>query len=223
MTTALYFSRLLLAPSRDLYAVHQTLWDGFRSGEPTTRPFLFRADRVVFAEQTHVWKVLVQHEVPADWQRLGTKLVEQTQVGPRPLAFRVGERLRFFARLNATVSKKGRGQIKHADLDSAAYRAARGIRVAVRDDEEAHAWLGRQGQQHGFALVAARVAGQRRERWQKQGHAAVLDGVDVEGHLEVTDAAGLTAVIRAGIGRGRSVGFGLLSVARDGDATAERT
>lgn len=215
MTTGLYFSRLLLAPSRDLYAVHQTVWRAFRGFENHPRPFLFRADRVVLSETTRAWKVLVQHAIAADWQQLGDQLVEHTQVGPRELSFVAGERLRFFTRVNATVSKKGRTQHRHADLDSAAFRATRGIRVPVRDDDEAHAWLVRQGKEHGFSVVAMRVAGQRRERWQKEGNAAVFDGLDIEGHLLVDDPIALRAALVAGLGRGRGVGFGLLSVARD--------
>ena len=126
-----------------------------------------------------------------------------------------GERLRFFTRVNATVARKGRTQRRHADLDSAAFRAERGIRVPVRDDEEAWAWLIRHGESHGFELVAMRVVGQRRERWQKGGNAAVIEAMDVEGHLRVVDPGALAEAIRSGIGQGRGVGFGLLSVARE--------
>lgn len=215
MTTDLYFSRLMLAASRDLYAVHQTVWRGFRGFEHGRRPFLFRADRVVLSEHTRAWKVLVQHGVPADWQQLGAQLVEHTQVGPRDMVFSTGERLRFFTRVNATVSKKGRAQHQHAELDREAFRSSRGIRVPVRDDDEAHNWLVRQGTEHGFSVVAMRVAGQRRERWHKARNAAVLDGLDIEGHLQVIDPVALREAVLAGIGRGRGVGFGLLSVARD--------
>ena len=231
--TGLHFSRLLLKPrARDLYGVHQLLWRAFHeedgvdaNSDPAAgatdainvaRPFLFRADRVSLgATSSPAWKVLVQADRPANWAGLGDHVIEQTQVGPRSPAFAQGERLRFFVRANATTSKKGRQDHRFASLDAADFREARGLRVAVRSDEDAQDWLARQGKQHGFSLVAMRVVGRRRERWQKRGNAAVLEGLDMEGHLVVDNVEAFAAVIGTGLGRGRGVGFGLLSVSRE--------
>jgi CRISPR-associated protein Cas6/Cse3/CasE subtype I-E len=230
--TGLHFSRLLLKPrARDLYGVHQLLWRAFHdqngvdaNSDPqddaidinVARPFLFRADRVAIgAVSTPAWKVLVQANRAADWAHLGDHVIEQTQVGPRSPTFSSGERLRFFVRANATTSKKGRQEQRFAELDATEFREARGVRVAVRSDDDAQQWLSRQGRKHGFSLVAMRVVGGRRERWQRRGNAAVLEGLDIEGHLMVDNVEAFAAVIGTGLGRGRGVGFGLLSVSRE--------
>ena len=217
-TVNLFFSRLLLPPTlHDLHDVHDAVWRGFRHTAPVEgqRLFLFRADRVAVDEHVRAWKVLVQATVAADWS--GVPAIEAT-TKEAAVSLGAGESLRFFLRANPVTSVKGRTQNHFAELDPEAFRAERGLKIAVRGEEALEAWLRAQGTSHGFAVDAVRLARHHRESWRARssgaGH-AVHEGADFEGHLRVVDADRLLAAVTTGLGRARGFGFGLLSLARE--------
>jgi CRISPR system Cascade subunit CasE len=220
---SLFVSRLVLPASsqhssanRDLHGIHDTLWAGFRQlPKDAPRPFLFRADRHALESGARVWKVLVQSTIEAAWGSVGAIEAEQKHVN---IAFVAGESLRFFLRANPVASVKGKDQRRFAELDTAAFRAARGLKVPIRGEDDLRAWLERQGAQHGFTVDALRLVREHRETWRARsssGSDAVHEGCDFEGHLRVTTPDALGQTLVTGLGRGRGFGFGLLSLARE--------
>jgi CRISPR-associated protein Cas6/Cse3/CasE subtype I-E len=219
----LYLSRLVLPASsrspstnRDLHSLHDTLWRGFRGVERSApRPFLFRADRETNGDGARVWKVLLQSTHEAVWSDVELLEVQQRSY---ELALRAGEHLRFLLRANAVVSVKGRRELRFAEMSASEFRAARGLKVAVRGEEGLRDWLDRKALAHGFEVEAVRVVRAQHESWRARSSAsgrAVHEGCDFEGHLRVVDVAKLTEAVTSGVGRGRGFGFGLLSLARD--------
>ena len=75
--------------------------------------------------------------------------------------------------------------------------------------------MGRQGERGGFDLESASVSQARRSIGQRRkgGHTVVVFDVLFDGVLVKRDAALLLATIEQGIGRGKHMGLGLLSLA----------
>ena len=105
--------------------------------------------------------------------------------------------LRLF-KLRACVSTKVRG---------------RHIYPARGDHKARQAWLGQQGQRHGFEVVAAHCTSDMTRVADQSGRDFKLDATDFTGVLKVTDAAAFCNALCAGIGStGRAFGFSLLSI-----------
>lgn len=152
--------------------------------------------------------VLVQAAQAAAWQALQ----DAEEIGPgyfvtlqgnKPVALETlvqeGRNYRFRLFVNPTVTRAGK-------------------RFGLHDDESRHAWLLRQGQRHGFEVLAAErgasarlsVSQGRRER------NITLDAVLFDGVLRATDAAALRQAWACGIGPGKALGLGMLSLAPAG-------
>ncbi len=130
------------------------------------------------------------------------------------LGLATGQRLRFRLRANpsrAIDTKTGPDGKKN-----------NGRRVEVKGEEACQAWLRRKGEQHGFRVIASRLdagppdprCGGGKVEGRKAGATITIASVLFEGVLEVTDGLLLQAAVRGGIGRGKSYGQGLLSLAR---------
>ena len=105
--------------------------------------------------------------------------------------------LRLF-NLRACVSSKVRG---------------RHIYPARGDHAVRQAWLGRQGQRHGFDVVAVHSTSGTATVADQAGRHFTLDATDFTGVLKVTDATAFAAALRTGVGAtGRAFGFSLLSI-----------
>lgn len=103
----------------------------------------------------------------------------------------------------------------------------RGKRIELRREEDQLAWLARKGETGGFRLVGVevypelpdtRVSNQEKARGRRPGPGddtmpLRFGAALFEGRLEVIDRAAFLATLRAGIGSGKSFGFGLLSIA----------
>jgi CRISPR system Cascade subunit CasE len=208
----MYLSRLQLNPAhpqarRDLasaYELHRSLTRAF-APDPAAPParFLWRRE----AERSGLpgTTVLVQAAQPAAWDALD----DAAQADPGyfealhankavALAELVQEDRRYRFRLlaNPTVTREGR-------------------RYGLHDDEARHAWLLRQGQRHGFEVLAAErgASGRLRATQGRRGHAITLDAVLFDGALRATDPAALRLALLAGIGPGKALGLGMLSLA----------
>lgn len=208
----MYLSRLQLNPAhprarRDLasaYELHRSLTRAFAPDAVTPPPrFLWRreADRSGLPGTT----VLVQAEHAAAWHALE----DAREIGPGyfeavhgnkpvPLHELVQEgrpyRFRLFA--NPTVTRVGK-------------------RFGLHDDDSRHDWLRRQSQRHGFGLVAAEIGGRGRLRvshGRREG-SITLDAVLFDGVLQATDAGALRKAWATGIGPGKALGLGMLSLA----------
>ncbi len=213
----MYLSKLVLNPRhplarRDLanpYEMHSTLAWVFE-GHQDER-LLWRVERPRF-ESAPV--VLVQSRHAPEWSRLEAReeyagyLLREAQWKPYTLPDRLtaGQVLRFRLEANPTVTRDGK-------------------RHGLLREEQQVAWLERQGAQHGFRLLyfespdgripSCRVTAVERRRFRKRqtGQFIVLLAVTYDGYLQVTDPAALRAAIAEGLGHGKGLGLGLLSVA----------
>lgn len=203
----MYLSKLVLDPRhprarRDLgnpYEMHATLaslFDDLRTARP-----LWRLD------QHRPPIVLLQSLVPPDFGRLEGRLGyqgylrEPPQSKPYLLPQRLepGQVLRFRLEANPTVTRAGK-------------------RYGLRRVEDQLGWLERQAKKAGFQVLGATVSRIQRLRCLKRDSAApiVLLAVRYDGHLRVEDADRLRRAIANGIGHGKALGLGLLSVAPGG-------
>jgi CRISPR system Cascade subunit CasE len=90
-------------------------------------------------------------------------------------------------------------------------------RVGIYDEEEQIAWLRRKGEQGGFRILSVHTSGrddvQGTIKRDENRHKIKLAAVQFDGLLQVTDPERLHETVRLGIGSGKGLGFGLLSLA----------
>lgn len=215
----MYLSRLRLnsrhrRAARDLtspYAVHQTLrWAFPGAGVPDVP--LPEGERLLWRDDG-VQGLLVQSVTKPDWSVLLDRWPGYLSAPAEVLRlnlgdFREGDALRFRLRANVVVNRYSDEQPKAPQT--------RSKRQAVREPAAQLAWLRRQGQQSGFELLAAESVQSGTVRLDKGSapHPMTLYGVTFEGHLRVQDVTALQGTVRQGLGKGKAVGFGLLSLAR---------
>lgn len=161
-------------------------------------------------------RVLVQSRTIPDWDGIGVK-VGCPMLTPIDLksrlkldALTVGQRFRFRLRANPCVTRNGK-------------------RLGLLQLLEQERWIQRKGQSHGFVLPQpysfdSSETGQERadvrvsqERMlsgrQHHGNSIRIFSVLYDGVITVTDADAFVKVLQAGIGHGKALGLGLLSVA----------
>ncbi|MFS8804884.1 type I-E CRISPR-associated protein Cas6/Cse3/CasE [Synechococcus sp. R55.6] len=204
----MYLSRLVLNErqllvQRDLsnsHALHQRIMHGFPD-QPTQTP---RSDWcILYRQEPDGYTILVQSAIQPDWSRLPKGYVQRDpEVKTFDLTAEVlakGKCFRF--RLRANPSKR----------DKKTHKIVGFFRFA--DQLE---WLCRQGQRHGFEVLAAEgipspnIFGIKKEI---PGPVRIYT-VLFQGILRVTDAEVLVKAVQQGIGRGRSYGCGLLSLSK---------
>ncbi|TBW37911.1 type I-E CRISPR-associated protein Cas6/Cse3/CasE [Azotobacter chroococcum] len=203
----MHLTRLTLEPRsaqarRDLsdaYEMHRTLARAF-AADAQSRParFLWRLEAGGNAWSTPV--VLVQASVEADWSALqALPNYLQRPVESKQLALEAwgedGARYRFRLQANPTVSRQGK-------------------RYGLVGEAEQLAWLGRQGERHGFAVEAALVTASDLLVSRKGAGRISVQRACFEGLLRVQDPAAFGCALAAGIGPAKAFGCGLLSVAR---------
>jgi len=90
-------------------------------------------------------------------------------------------------------------------------------RVGITDEGEQLAWLARKGEQAGFRLLGAQVRQEGQvadaQTSGSERRAMTFLSVQFDGALQVADAERLQAALAGGIGTGKGLGFGLLSLA----------
>jgi CRISPR system Cascade subunit CasE len=162
-------------------------------------------------------RVLVQSRTIPDWEGIGVKGWLAKTDPPIDLksrlklnALTIGQRFRFRLRANPCVTRNGK-------------------RLGLLQLLEQEQWMKRKGDSHGFALPQLRSydlseEGQERvdvrisqERMlsgtQHHGNTIRVFSVLYDGVMTVTDADAFVKVLRTGIGHGKALGLGLLSVA----------
>jgi CRISPR system Cascade subunit CasE len=221
----MYLSRLILNPRNrrvqkeiaDPYQMHRSLMRAFPDDlEEGDERVLFRVDN---HPRTGALTLLVQSLTKPDWSWLeepnargyllpGHLLPPGIDKNPDAKAFDLhlvpGQVLAFRLRANPTVKRK---------FDTGDHK-----RVGLYREEEQMAWLQRKGEQGGFRLLSARASNEtvingtiRRDEVKHKLH---LLAVQFEGLLQVTDPNRLQHTVQQGIGSGKGLGFGLLSLAR---------
>lgn len=207
----MYLSRLQLNPlhpqaRRDLssaYELHRSLTRAFAVDASTPPPrFLWRRE----AEHSGLpgTTVLVQAAQAAAWDKLHDgddgagyfQAVHGNKPVDLPDLVQEGRHYRFRLLANPTVTRGGK-------------------RFGVHDDERRHGWLKRQGERHGFSLVEAvrGASGRLRVRQGRHDASITLDTVLFDGVLRAIDAAILRQAWCGGIGPGKALGLGMLSLA----------
>jgi len=186
----------------DPYQMHRSLVRAFVS-DPTQVPprFLWRL------EQSHPQKepaVLLQSAQAPDFSELRARpgyLSENLECALSSKAVDLarlvapGAHYRFRLVANPNVSREGK-------------------RFGLVGEADQVAWLTRQGERHGFALESALIVNHHYIKTRKAGALLSLLRVHYEGVLCVRDAQRLCSTLLAGIGPGKALGCGLLSVAR---------
>jgi CRISPR system Cascade subunit CasE len=194
------------AVRRDLanfYDLHRTLLRAFpdaAAGDPGR--VLYRVEEPPAGAPS----ILVQSDGRPAWERLPAGYLTACQTKPLDgLAFRAGQRLLFRLRANPT---------KRAGKSAPDPRWV-GKRVGLWREEDQEGWLVRKGEVCGFRITRAgfRVIPEGKVVARKGGQDLQFQAVRFEGVLEVTDPDRFLGALAEGIGSGKGLGFGLLSVA----------
>ena len=214
----MYLSRLILNPrSRRVqsevanpYQMHRSLMRSFPDNlSPDDERVLFRLDN---HPRTGILTLLVQSWNPPDWTWLNAPgalgyLLSVSECNPDTKRFGVqfwpGQLLAFRLRANPTVKRS---------FDNDGHK-----RVGIYGEEGQTEWLRRKGTQSGFSLLSVRISDEgivngHVDRQEKR-HALHLLAVQFDGVLRVDDASRFSETVRQGIGSGKGLGFGLLSLA----------
>ena len=210
----MYLSRLILNPRNrrvqrevaDLYQMHRSLMRAFPDRlEPAEERVLFRLED---HPRLNAFVLLVQSHTFPNWSWLAEPgargyLLPVDEPNPAVKSFDLrltpGQVLVFRLRANPTVKRNGK-------------------RLGLYREEEQREWLLRKAEQAGFRVLAARIGGQRLVEGtiHRDGttHRLRMLSVQFDGFLEVTDPDRLWEAVCRGIGSGKALGFGLLSLAR---------
>lgn len=199
----MWVSKLVLDPRsraahRDLanrYEMHRTLSRAVSEALKEGR------ERLLWRlEPTRVHKrpvVLVQTLTEPDWSVLEPGYAEVWPPKAFTPALRTGQLLRF--RLQANPAKRARGL---------------GKRVALKTREEKLSWLKRRLEEGGFGLLGAEILQDTFLQASKAGQQIQVQAVLFEGLLRVEDPEKALKTLRTGLGPGKALGLGLLSLAR---------
>ncbi|BDP42578.1 CRISPR-associated endoribonuclease Cse3 [Deinococcus aetherius] len=214
----MYLSRLFLNEGnrqadgdlRSAYGLHQSLRWAFPGAGEEGRP-LPDGERLLWRNDDQKG-LLVQSMTRPDWQALEDRwpgYFQDIQVRPLDLSgLREGDRLLFRLRANVTVNRYRNDQDRTTD--------PRTKREALRGAKEQLEWLDRQGERGGFAILGADIVQSGNVRLYKArgGAPMTLFAVTFEGLLTVEDPSQLAQTAQQGVGKAKSLGFGLLSLAR---------
>ncbi len=200
----------------DPYQLHSTLCRAF---SPPDRKcpegqFLWRHEPEV--DFTGYPRILVQSNASPNWDGVGVNGWLIRTDPPIDLngrlglgQLKVGQKFRFRLRANPCVCRAGK-------------------RLGLLQQEEQEAWIQKQGQTHGFALpffplldfsnespkrVDVKIGQERMLHGrQRGGNTISIFSVLYDGLLSVTETEKFKEALRTGIGHGKSMGLGLLSV-----------
>jgi CRISPR system Cascade subunit CasE len=220
----MYLSRLILNPrnrrvQREIakpYQMHRSLMRSFPDGIDRERDrVLFRVDT---DSRTGVPTVLLQSTLEPRWDWLengdsgeshGARgyLLRPPETKEFGLALAPGQTLAFRLRANPTVKRR-------RERDDGSLRS---VRDPLYREQDQRAWLDRKGEQGGFRVLRANLFPEGDLiAWKDNGqrHKLTLFAVRFDGLLQVTDPDRLGETVRHGIGSGKGLGFGLLSLAR---------
>ncbi len=203
----MYLSKLMLNSQntqvyRDLgnaHALHQRIMQGF----PNEQRHQPRADwNILYRQEPGSQIILVQSDIVPGWNRLPQDYLEHHDTKSLALMLThimVGMTLQFRLKANPSKREHGTGKTR-----------------AINHRAEQVAWLERQAAHHGFNLLDVDVVPVPNIYGRKVKTSAPIKiiGVLYQGALQVSNPELFTHALRCGIGRGRSYGCGLLSIAR---------
>lgn len=221
----MFLHRIFLDPRcrearRDLsdpYQLHATLCRAFSQPEKkcTEGELLWRLEPEAGPDECP--RILVQSRTIPNWDGIGVKGWLAKADVPVDLksrlkleALKAGQRYRFRLRANPCVTRNGK-------------------RLGLLQLVEQERWIQRKGQSHGFVFpqlsafdcseepeprIDVTVSQERMLRgMQHHGNSIRIFSVLYDGVMTVTDADAFVKVLHTGIGHGKALGLGLLSVA----------
>lgn len=214
----MYLSRLILNPFN--HQVQRDIADPHRMHKSIMRAFpdqLPERERVLFRLETHprtgALSLLVQSLTQPNWSWLplpqeSKYLVDFDEPNPKVLNFnphfKMGQILHFRLQANPTIKRKFEGEQKSK-------------RVGLYREEDQIKWLGRKAEQGGFRLSSVQISNQNRIHGRLKRDDVIYKlqffAVRFDGLLQVTDPDRFLATMQKGVGSGKGLGFGLLSVA----------
>jgi CRISPR system Cascade subunit CasE len=219
----MYLSRLILYPrSRQVqselarpYQMHKTILKAFPETLPADERVLFRLDE---DPHTGLLTLLVQSQHQPNWahlsdgknyllpiEQLSLHITKNPVTKMVNLQLRGGQVLSF--RLNANPTKR---LSKTAGEDA-------GKRVGLFKEEDQTQWLARKLEAAGATLIRVGTFPNgniiSRQSKNAQKNTITMLGVRFEGAIQVTNPSALLQAINSGIGSGKGMGFGLLSLA----------
>jgi CRISPR-associated protein Cas6/Cse3/CasE subtype I-E len=189
-----HLSRASVPANWSAYRIHQHVWKGFDEENKTVQPFVFRRLQSSPGAAPNKAHVLIQSAQAPHSAALG--------LGPNDVQViavpGVDRRLFFGMRVQAIVRSRDEGRIRQR---------------AIRDPEQRQQWI-----ENHLARAGLRLE----DSWNRQDdvdepihdHRLITQATWAEGHVVVVDEAALATALIKGVGRGRSLGFGLLSLAR---------
>lgn len=195
---------------RSAYSLHQTLRWAFEGAGELPGP-LPDGERLLWRNDGEKG-LLVQSVTRPDWEVIAGRSPDyfrDVQVKPFDLSgVQPGQQLAFRLRANVTVNRWRDGQDKQID--------PRTKREALRGAKEQVQWLERQGERGGFTVIGTDITQSGNVRLYKKlgGVPMTLFAVTFEGLLRADDPGQLAQTVQGGIGKAKSLGFGLLSLAR---------
>ena len=202
----------LLRPSdtnERISAQHHLLWSVFADSEERKRDFLWREERD--------GSFLTLSERPP----LQTDLFQPHQVKPYAPELVTGDQLEFLLRVNATRMKRGDNRARVDVVMDALHHIDKSERAAHRQDiatREGHLWLARQGEKNGFEVLHARADDYSVVALPRPGkgrHSQIKLGIlDLSGTIQVKNPVLFIQQLRAGFGRAKSFGCGLMLLRR---------
>lgn len=191
-------NRIVLRDLSNTHALHQRIMQAFPD-EQRDKP---RADwNVLFRHEPDSDVILVQSGIEPDWSQLPQGYLTKQAIKPfDPQASQLEARRVVEFRLKANPSKRDKqtGKI-----------------IGMFHQPDQMAWLERQASQHGFTILSANVVPTPNVFGVKpKGTAPIrIATVLYQGVLQITDPCLFVEAMQQGIGRGRSYGCGLLSIA----------
>lgn len=151
-------------------------------------------------------QVLVQSSVQPDWSRLEPGYLHRPAEA-RSVDYRnqvkVGETLRFRLRANPCINKK---------VGETADGKRVTKRMALLSIPEQLAWLHRQAERWGFSIVGAMVSESGILYARKETSRITVGAATFDGHLTVGKPELLEQALLKGIGHGKALGLGMLSL-----------
>ena len=192
----------------DAASDHRLVWSLFSDGPDRRRDFLWRRE-----PNGPIYALSARPPEAAPLFTVETK--------PFAPALAEGDQLVFRMAANPVVSRRtDQGRLKRHDVAMAKlYDLPAGDqRAAARreyEQEAGGAWLARQGAAAGFEILAADVTGTRRLKIPRRGaKPAELMRYEFDGRLRIVDPARFLEKLRAGFGKAKAFGLGLMLIRR---------
>ncbi len=186
----------------DPYEMHSTLCRAFAGADKKCPPgtFLWRMENETNSEN-HA-KLIIQSNSVANWSGINYK--EWFAKPPDPAldlnnllqleTLAEGREFRFRLRANPSVSRNGK-------------------RVGLFNIEEQTEWLKKKAKSHGFNIHALQITQEQMLKgYQRGNHPISIFSALFDGVLIVTEPAAFKTAMTGGIGHGKALGLGMLSV-----------